>query len=289
MSFLVFLDSNIWLDFYRLRTGGVRVGFLESIEEHKDRIITTTQVEMEYKKNRQHVILETLQGMKGARPEKGFIPPIVAEAQTGQTLNKRVEAALDAGKKVHERVEKILSDPIHYDPVYQSFQRVFRKHKSPFSLTRDMPERRLVRSRAWRRFMLGYPPRKKNDTSIGDAINWEWIVKCSQDSGNDVVVVTRDTDFGPSFNGNMIVNDWLLDEFKDRVSRKRKIILTNKLTDGLKHLKVRAKKEFVKAEDEVIKERETQSQSVSRGGISSEQWDEVFEALYRDLNIGGDQ
>ena len=97
-----------------------------------------------------------------------------------------------------------------------------------------MKVRRLIRRQAWRRFMLGYPPRKSGDTSIGDAVNWEWIVQCAKESGNDVVIVSRDSDYGVSMDRVQYLNDWLSEEFKDRVSRKRSIRLTGRLAEALK-------------------------------------------------------
>ena len=43
-------------------------------------------------------------------------------------------------------------------------------HRNAFQ---RMPEACRAIRLAWRRFLLGYPPRKANDTSIGDAVNWE--------------------------------------------------------------------------------------------------------------------
>lgn len=62
---LVFIDTNILLDFYRVRgwEGGLTV--LNHITESVDRIITGNQIEMEFKRNRQKVILEALGKTKG--------------------------------------------------------------------------------------------------------------------------------------------------------------------------------------------------------------------------------
>ena len=57
---LIFIDTNIFLDFYRIRRTDVSMKYLEEIVKHKDIIITSSQVEMEYKKNRQSAILESI-------------------------------------------------------------------------------------------------------------------------------------------------------------------------------------------------------------------------------------
>ena len=53
MDALLFIDTNIFLDFYRDRKSDVSTKFLEQIERCKDRLILGSQLEMEYKKNRQ--------------------------------------------------------------------------------------------------------------------------------------------------------------------------------------------------------------------------------------------
>ncbi len=57
---LLFVDTNILLDFYRIRKSDVSTKYLEQLEACKDRLIIGSQVEMEYKKHRQGVIVESL-------------------------------------------------------------------------------------------------------------------------------------------------------------------------------------------------------------------------------------
>ncbi len=99
---------------------------------------------------------------------------------------------------------------------------------------------------------MGYPPRKQGDTSIGDALNWEWIIKCSITSGKHIVIVTRDTDYGAIFDGNSYLNDWLKQEFSERVSKKRKIILTDRLSKGLQLVHAAVTREMVEEEEMLI-------------------------------------
>lgn len=63
MSSLVFIDTNIYLDFYRYGND-VSLSLLDHVDKNHDRIITTAEVEMEYKKNRQKVILDALSTIK---------------------------------------------------------------------------------------------------------------------------------------------------------------------------------------------------------------------------------
>jgi hypothetical protein len=69
-------------------------------------------------------------------------------------------------------------------------------------------------------------------------LHWEWIVRCAQKSDDlhNILIVSRDGDFGVVYNNKVILNDWLYREFKERVSKKRSIELTQKLTFALERL-----------------------------------------------------
>lgn len=245
---LLFVDTNILLDFYRIRKSDISTKYLEQLEACKDRLITGSQVEMEYKKNRQGVIVESLKNFTSPDWGKLAAPALVADIQAAKMVEKSKKELLLQHKKVDDKIQKVLSDPTHHDPVYQTLQRLF-KYDSPFNLSREKKERISIRSLARKRFILGYPPRKQGDTSIGDAINWEWIVKCSIDSGKHIVIVTRDTDYGAIYEGKSYLNDWLRQEFSERVSQKRKIILTDRLSSGLKIVHAVVTKEMEEEEE----------------------------------------
>ena len=158
-------------------------------------------------------------------------------------------------KLVSEKIRNILEKPTNHDEVYKLLQRIF-KHKSDFNLNRGSKRRFAIRRLARKRFCLGYPPKKKDDNSVGDAINWEWIVQCAIDSGKDIVIVSRDGDYEASYNNKWFLNDWLHQEFKQRVSRKRKILLTGKLSEALKIVHANVTKEMKAAEAQIISAQE---------------------------------
>ena len=72
---LLFVDANIWLDFYRARTEAA-LSLLRHLETISGQIIVTYQLEMEVKKNRQNAIVEGLRDLKSLeqikRPERGL-------------------------------------------------------------------------------------------------------------------------------------------------------------------------------------------------------------------------
>ncbi|WP_407276388.1 PIN domain-containing protein [Halothiobacillus sp. DCM-1] len=250
---LLFVDTNVLLDFYRIRKTDISLKYLEQLEACQDRLILGSQVEMEYKKNRQRAIVESLTNFGAPDWSKLTGPALVADLQAMKMIEKKKKEIVTQKNKVNEKIQNILSDPIHHDPVYQCLQRIF-KHNSSYNLSRTKKERFTIRNLARKRFVLGYPPRKQGDTSIGDAVNWEWIVQCSINSSKHIVIVTRDTDYGAIYEGKSYLNDWLKQEFAERVSKKRKIILTDKLSQGLKIVHAAVTKEMEAEEDRLLAE-----------------------------------
>lgn len=253
---LIFIDTNIYLDFYRIRKSDVSMSYLDLIDKHKDRIITGTQVEMEFKKNRQKVILESLGRFKNPDWSSLSVPALVSELQAAKQIVKKTKEISTQQKRINQKIQKILKNAPQNDPVYQTLQRLFKHTKSPYNLNRQKKQRFSIRNLARKRFVLGYPPRKKEDNSIGDAVNWEWVVKCAQDSGKDIIIVTRDSDYGAILKNESFLNDWLRQEFKERVSHKRKIILTARLSVAFKAIKLPVSKKMEEEEERIIGEQE---------------------------------
>ena len=232
MSFLVFIDTNIYLDFYRYRND-LSLSLLRRLDNNHDRIITTAEVEMEYKKNRQKVILEALHSIKPQSAGQLNIPSFLKESTYNRTSSRLAREWNTLANKLLSRTEKLLESPGRYDPVYKILQRLF-KYRATCHLNRGNKMRKEILEKAQTRYTLGYPPRKPNDTSIGDSINWEWIIYCATQCHDDIVLISRDSDYGAFEKNNYYLNDWLIQEFKERVSHKRSITLTGRLSEGFK-------------------------------------------------------
>lgn len=246
---LLFVDTNIWLDFYRARND-TGLALLHHLESVADRVIVTFQLESEFKKNRQIAILEGMQELKA--PPQVSRPGIFSDAKASKALNKSLKEADKRVKNLKARLMRVLDDPAAHDPVYQACQRIFHR-TDKLVLTREDKLRHLIRRKALRRFLHGCPPRKKNDTSIGDAFNWEWMIHCANDGNAELVIVSRDSDYGVVFENQAYVNDHLRQEFSERVSKKRKLLLYTKLSEALKHFAVPVSQKEEEAEAELLK------------------------------------
>lgn len=110
-----------------------------------------------------------------------------------------------------------------------------------------------MRKLARKRFTLGYPPRKKTELSIIDAINWEWIIYCANNCSDDIVIVSRDKDFGEHYQNESMLNDWLVQEFKERVSRRRSITLTTRLSEAFRLASIQVSQEEEESEEVLLK------------------------------------
>jgi predicted nucleic acid-binding protein len=244
---LVFVDTNILLDFYR-KAGESAARQLQALERHKDALIVTDQVHLEFLKNRQVVLANSLTAM--SRPPKPVIPSVLTDFRSASGWETAHKGASRHCENLKARFKRLLEDPARHDPVFRALTPIF---ESDAEINLKRPDKRCygVRALARKRFLLGYPPRKPNDTSIGDAINWEWIVHCAKWSteNHHVVIVSRDSDYG--INGD-VLNDWLQREFRERVGRTRKIELTNRLTDAFRKLSERVTAEDLREEETII-------------------------------------
>ena len=246
---LLFVDANIWLDFYRARNEA-GLTLLRHAEEISDKIIVTYQLESEFKRNRQAVILEAMKELKP--PQQIPRPGIFSDAQATRVMAKSMKEVEKRVTKLRTQLSRALDNPAMYDPVYQTCQRIFHRDGSQIVLKHEDKIRHLIRRRAFRRFLHGCRPRKKSDTSIGDAFNWEWMIYCAEKNVAELVIVSRDLDYGVSFEGKNYVNDDLRQEFSDRVSKKRKLLLYEKLSDALKHFERPVTPQEQEAESEIV-------------------------------------
>ena len=203
---------------------------------------------MEFKKNRQNAILESLSVLKP--PGMVSRPGLFSEAKEVKALQRDFRNAAKRITALRGRLKNVFTKPTTHDPVYKVVQRIFNK-QGELNLTRQNTLNGPIRRRAYRRFILGFPPRKAGDTSLGDAVNWEWMVHCATEAKSELVIVSRDSDYGVAFESKSFLNDWLLQEFRDRVSKKRKILLFTRLSEALRLFKVEVSDAEQREEEEL--------------------------------------
>ena len=225
------------------------MALLDHLDSIKDSLISTYQVEMEFKKHSQSAILEGFKALKG--PDSIPRPGLFSAAKSALALQRDIKNAEKRVNVLKDRLRRALDKPSVHDPVYKVFQRCYHK-VDDLAFTRESEEKVQLRRRAFRRFLFGYPPRKQGDTSIGDAINWEWLIRCARKHSAEIHIASRDSDYGVTFEGRSYINDHLLQEFRERVSQKRGIFLHTRLSEALKSFAVQVTPEEEKEEEAII-------------------------------------
>lgn len=86
MTALLFIDTNILLDFYRVRGSDVSLSLLNRINNNHGKIITTSQVETEYKKNRQRAIASAIKDIK-ISDDTIQLPAFLKESQITKSID----------------------------------------------------------------------------------------------------------------------------------------------------------------------------------------------------------
>lgn len=244
-DWLLFVDTNILLNFYRLHDD-TSLSLLKRLERLKHQLITTFQVEIEFKKNRLHEIKESIKSLKAPT---ALIPAFLAEVKTTKEIKRSLANIDQRIKKLNQHTHSILANPSK-DRVFKTVERLFNSNR-PYSLHERHPEVSSIRHEAWQRFTAGWPPRKASDTSMGDAINWEWILWCIRKSGKDVIIVTQDGDYGTKIGQSIYPNDRLVDEVKG-IDKRRKIVLLNRLALALREMQVRVTKREEEEEEQTL-------------------------------------
>jgi len=160
MQKLLFVDTNVYLDFYRMQNE-ISLQFLRELKTLSGSLIVTCQVEMEFKKNRQVVILETLRNLQAPKhiPTVGILSEDVdfkALRTASKGLEKRVQ-------ELRAKLKQILQEPTANDQVYGTLGQIFSKNDE-LSLTEDSTQQKQIVESAHRRFVLGYPPGRRATT-----------------------------------------------------------------------------------------------------------------------------
>jgi len=102
------------------------------------------------------------------------------------------------------------------------------------------------------------------------------MIHCSKSVNAELVIVSRDSDFGATFDNKLYVNDHLRQEFSERVSKRRKLLLYSRLSDALKHFQVPITEKEVQAEAEIV---EAKVVPISGSAVISLDWLRMVGAL----------
>ncbi|WP_282025532.1 PIN domain-containing protein [Limimaricola cinnabarinus] len=271
---LVFIDTNIFLDFYRLR-GGAAVRQLEALRRHRSSLILTDQVKMEFLKNRQNAVAEIWKEVPAPAVN---LPAVLQDYGPSKAFKKKMMEAKTLHAEMQSKARGMLENPREEDIVFREVEQLF-SEKSRWLLAENSSEFEAIFARAQRRFDLGQPPRKNKDNSIGDALNWEWVVECAIKAGGlGVMLVSRDGDFEGGGGQKSALNDYLEYEFSSRVGKNCKLTVTKRLTDALSILEETVSSEDRKAEERLLETQKMMRTHLQKIKFSSEVQRALLEA-----------
>lgn len=202
----VFIDTNIFLDFYRLNDKEIEQlkKLLVLIENKEIEIILSQNVIDEYNKNRLKVIHNTISDF--TKQTEFRIPNILktfSETQELESARKLIK------EKTAELLEKFKQKVAELDLSADLIVQQIFTNSNIIEVTTDLLKKAEIR------FIRRFPPRKKDSNdSIGDAINW--ITLLENIANGDLHIISEDKDYRDSlYNDNDIASFFLSNEWKN--------------------------------------------------------------------------
>ena len=204
----VFLDTNIYLNFYRFSNEDLKklenlIALIEKTEEIK--LYTTDQVNIEFYRNREAVVNEILDRIDKIWSWWLNLPSFSKKYSEHWNLQSSYRKLVDEKKDLKKR---ILDDVFNFQLAPDIIIKELFDLAENIPVTTDIIETTKLRTLLWN------PPGKK--WSNWDAIHWECLLK-SFPEDEDLYFVWWDWDFKSPID-NKKFNIFLLDEWKEQKS-----------------------------------------------------------------------
>lgn len=243
----VILDTNIFLNFYRL-DGKQSVEMIdrlvEFINSEKIELIIPWQIEMEFlrNKNSNEIFEDHVSNFEQQLTVNLQIPQILKASLLAAQLRVNIKKLSEVRKKIVKLYKNRILNPK---------SKINQKINKIFGLAKPIQEDNAVLQRAHYRTLRGSPPRKRN-SSFGDAIIWEAILEhCGSD---DVIIVSGDGDFESQLSANkgdiheVLRHEW---DQKNKTSIKLYTTLGKFINDQLPKERKPIPSESIKEEEEI--------------------------------------
>ncbi len=218
MLIKIFIDAQIFLDFYRLKAV---IPLLQPLIQITDYILVTRQVVNEVYRNKADAACEILKDDTNKIQFKTTLPgTFIAQALViAPDIETKITQIRDKTKSINSELGQIQKD---LAAIYSQTLEDVSKGRDKVSLTLEKIFQKAIEHTepqfniAKRRKDLGNPPGKLKDP-IGDELNWEQILDYSQKEKCSIWIVSRDKDFyAKSINSQVFANPFLQKEISDR-------------------------------------------------------------------------
>jgi hypothetical protein len=243
----LYIDANIYLRFYDSNSKEFKK-LLKSIEEIKDNIFITSQIQNEVERNKLDVFVRSFIGYEKQFVLNNISLPEHLESTTDKELkdwnvatNELINNLNGQKKKLKGITEKLIENITdNKDEVSQTLIKIF---SSSQSATVEQT------ARARNRKELGNPPGKNNDP-LGDQISWEQLLD-KTDAIAELWIISNDSDYIFEFNKKCHLNSYLINELKQKNST-IKINCFNTLSEGFTSFDKSRKISALPSEQELI-------------------------------------
>jgi hypothetical protein len=208
----LFLDANIYLDFYEIQAVKPLIEPLLEVREH---VLVTEQVVSEVLRNKLTIANKKLEEYYKKLNISLALPDILTEnaiAEIDQEASQKLKELSSNLKEFKELLAEVYAKTTEHlsrneDKVSMTLEKVFQG-------ALQASDEQMVRARL--RKELGNPPGKKGDP-IGDEINWEILLDYAAEEKCPIWVVSKDGDFSTqSLDKSVLGNPYLLKEIQDK-------------------------------------------------------------------------
>lgn len=282
---LLFVDTNIYLEFYRVIAGRK---LLESLDAQKAHLFVTSQIVDEVQRNKLDVaVLFLVEQFKKLELPKLSVPDhlLRIENRTVAPLREQIADLNAQVAKVRTSIKQTVGAALDEisrseDFVSRSLSNLFTKAVKPTAT--ELENARLRKEK-------GNPPGKPADP-LGDQITWEQLLRTCK-GVSKLWIVTKDHDYFAKANEAIYLNPYLYRELMDVSSSSIDVYLFDDLLKAIRDFssQVPVKTESLPTEQEA-QEIEAEQEVVRRAttGVGMENVGQLFEGLEHWKELGQD-
>jgi predicted nucleic acid-binding protein len=209
---LVYIDTNVFLDFYQAGTD--RLVVFNEILDRSSSVLLTEQTVDEFYRNRVARLNQLAESIEKLAKPQIYTTAVIRELPG-------FESWCNARDKFHSAAVEIVKE-LRSWTVDPNADRVLVAFKNLVSNAKTVPTENNLIELARTRKLLGKPPTSQDKHTIGDELIWEALIQGAKD---DIVVVSRDKSF--------LDNSALLtSEFETRTGREL-LLVTDSLNKAL--------------------------------------------------------
>jgi predicted nucleic acid-binding protein len=208
----IYIDTNVYLDFYQSATDRLKV--FEDLHSRAEAILVTEQTVAEFRRNRIARLIDLAANIKKTANVQVFTTAVVRELPEFGEWTKARDSARGIAQRMAEELRAWTQNG-SIDLVHSEFEKLI-KSCQYIRTSEDS----IIR--AHRRKLLGQPPTSPDKHTIGDELIWESLLESAK---GDLIVVSRDKAF--------LENQSLLKHEFDESGNRRLVLVTSVLSEAL--------------------------------------------------------